>query len=198
MPHSSESELAANLIVVSQAGSTQAFGRLIKMYQSPLRGFLLKLTRGDHAFADDIAQETFIKAFNKIKQYRCDALFTSWLYTIAYRIFLDVIKRDKHRSHLLEDKMLDENKLDKQHGIDNVQPKFSVSEAQLDIEMALSQLKLAEKTAIILCLQEGMSHTDAANVMNMPIGTVKSHISRGRKQLKLLLNVWATNIEEQT
>ncbi len=160
------------------------------MYQSDVRRFLLKMTKGDHAFADDMAQDTFVKAFANITSYRREAAFSSWLYSIAYRVFLDNVKRDNRRQHLLEAHA---------SGSENTTKSASSRslEAEFDIEKALATLKVAEKTAIVLCLQEGFSHTDAALIMALPIGTVKSHIARGREVLKQQLRVWQKHLQEE-
>lgn len=160
------------------------------MYQSDVRRFLLKMTKGDHAFADDMAQDTFVKAFANITSYRREAAFSSWLYSIAYRVFLDNVKRDNRRQHLLEAHV---------SGSENTAKSASSRslEAEFDIEKALATLKVVEKTAIVLCLQEGFSHTDAALIMALPIGTVKSHIARGREALKQQLRVWQKHLLEE-
>lgn len=179
--------LANNLVVAAKVGDTDAYGRLIALYQTEVRRFLVKLTKGNHAFADDLAQDTFVRAHEKISGFRQDAAFSSWLYTIAYRLFLDAVKRDARRSHLLDDHQL-------------LAPENSVSsgdlEANFDIEKALATLKVEQRTAIVLCLQEGLSHTDASVIMALPIGTVKSHIARGRERLKQRLREWNQIVEE--
>src|SRR5215469_15298258 len=73
------------LIPLAAAGDRTAFGTLVRMHQSRLRGFLRRLTRGDHALADDLAQDAFLEAWRKIAQFRGEGPFGGWLAAIAYR-----------------------------------------------------------------------------------------------------------------
>ena len=183
MESASPNGIAHNLIIAAQIGDVHAYGRLVAMNQNQVRRFLLRLCQGNSAFADDLAQDTFIKAFKKISQFKMEASFTSWLLSIAYNLFLDINKRDKRRQRLFE-----------QH-LDTSQPSDSKNYtpdlvAGFDVERALAKLKITERTAVILCLQEGLSHSAAAEIMAVPLGTVKSYINRGKATLKLELIHW--------
>ena len=168
------------LVIAAKAGDKIAYGRLVKYHQSPLRGFLRQLTRHDFSLADDLAQDTFMLAFKKIHSFKQESTFKSWLTCIAYKLFLQYIRKDKRRRDLLEKSpVIDDNFIDNPHDI------------QIDIESALVQLKFEERTAITLNHFQGMSHSEISDVMHMPIGTIKSHIARGRENLKRLLT--ATN-----
>jgi len=89
-----ESDLTAR----AAARDSAAFGALVRMHQSSLRGFLLRLTRGDRPLADDLAQETFLEAFRKIAQFRGDGSFAGWLYRIAWSRFLMQARRRREES----------------------------------------------------------------------------------------------------
>lgn len=155
------------------AGDAAAFGALVRQHQSAVRGFLRRLARGDHALADDLAQETFLEAWRKLAQYRGDSPFASWLYAIAWSRFLMTARRRK-----LEP-------LDDEYG-DAVVPEGG-SIARLDLEKALATLRAPERATLTLCFAMGQSHEEAAAALGMPLGTVKSHIARGREKLKTLL-----------
>ncbi len=172
-------ELAETLIAASQGGSDMAFGRLVRLYQSPVRAFLRRLCCGDHARADNLAQNTFIKAHRKIDTYQGPGSFAGWLYRVAYHLFLDEQRKIKRRSALQGAQEVVETEL----------PCVSI-DLKLDMEAALARLRPEECAAITLCLSEGLSYDEAAIVLGMPIGTVKSHIARGRKKLKAGLRVW--------
>lgn len=172
-------ELAEALIAAAQGGSDYAFTRLVRLYQSPVRAFLRRLCSGDHARADDLAQNAFMKAHHKIGSYKGPGSFAAWLYQIAYRLFLDEQRKLKRRQAL--------------HGVQELPEAEAPSVAldlKLDIDAALARLRPEECVAITLCLSEGLSHEEAAVVLGMPVGTVKSHIARGRKKLKAGLRVW--------
>jgi RNA polymerase sigma factor (sigma-70 family) len=155
-------------------GDVAAVGVLVRQHQSALRGFLRRLTRGDHALADDLAQETFLEAHRKLAQFQGRGSFAGWLYAIAWSRFLMETRRRK-----LEP-------LDEMDEGETCSPE-SGSVAKLDLERAFALLKPAERAALTLCHAAGMSHEEAATALKMPLGTVKSHVARGREKLKTLL-----------
>ena len=154
-----------------------AFGVLVRQHQSELRGFLRRLTRGDHALADDLAQETFLEAYRKLAQFRGDSPFAGWLYAIAWSRFLMAARRRK-----LEP-------LDDDDG-EPVQPE-SGSILRLDLENAIARLRAPERAALTLCFALGLGHDEAATALNMKLGTLKSHVARGREKLKTFLQEYA-------
>ena len=81
-----------------QAGDPNAVGELVRRYQTPVRTFLRKLTRGDEALADDLAQETFLRAWRKLETFRAEARFSSWLFGIAVNEFRGHLRRDRRHS----------------------------------------------------------------------------------------------------
>jgi len=176
--HTTGFGLDTPLILAAKAGDRNAYGRLIKLYQSPLRGFLRRLTNQNHALADDLAQDTMIQAFLQIESYRGDSAFKTWLMSISYRIFLQYVRKDKRRRELLDGYEIPENTTE----LD------SHSHAKMDLDKALMHLSADERTTILLNSQEGMSHDEIAKSINMPLGTVKSHIKRGRDKLKIVLS----------
>jgi RNA polymerase sigma-70 factor (ECF subfamily) len=158
----------------ARSGDASAFAALIREHQSKVRGFLRRLTRGNAALADDLAQETFLEAHRKIGQYRGDGTFDAWLCGIAWSRFL--MERRKRREEPLESP-------DETASVDTL----SASLARLDLEKAMARLAPAERAALTLCYAFGHSHGEAAEILNLPLGTVKSHVLRGREKLKALL-----------
>lgn len=154
------------------AGDVVAFGFLVRQHQSPLRGYLRRLTRGNHALADDLAQETFLEAHRKIAQFQGHGSFSGWLYAIAWSRFL--METRKRKLEPLDD--MDER----------VAPECDPG-LKLDLEKALALLRPPERSALTLCFALGMPHEGAAEVMQVPLGTLKSHVARGREKLKTLL-----------
>lgn len=161
----------AGLLKLAAAGDAAAFGLLVRAHQSQLRGFLLRLTRRDAALADDVAQETFLEAWRSIAKFRGEGAFAGWLARIAYRRYL------KHAR---------ERKLEPLEEVEDVMPAVS-HEARLDLESAMAKLSAPQRAAITICFALGYSHEEAARVLEMPVGTVKSHIARGRERLRALL-----------
>jgi len=161
----------SQLIAKAAAGEASAFDLLVRQNQSMLRGFLRRLTRGDHALADDLAQETFLEAWRKIAQFRGDGAFGGWLTRIGWSRFL--MEARKRKPELLED--LPEAATE------------TSPDAKLDLESAMRRISAAERAALTLCYALGHSQEEAADILDMPLGTVKSHVLRGREKLRALL-----------
>lgn len=164
------------LIPLAAAGNRAAFGTLVHEHQSRLRGFLRRLTRGDQALADDLAQDAFLEAWRKVGQYRGEGSFAGWLSAIAYRRYLMTARQRK-----LEP--LDESfdMVDSSSG--------TAPELRIDLEKAMARLSLPERAALTLCYALEYTHDEAAKILAMPAGTVKSHVTRGREKLRKLMDV---------
>jgi RNA polymerase sigma-70 factor, ECF subfamily len=161
---------------VTLLGKKEAFDPLVRKYQSPIRRFFLNLTMGDSALSDDLAQETFIKAYLQLKSFQGLANFSTWLFRIAYNVFYDSVRAQKRYNET----SLEE--VDRWHSVDNA---FSAENS--DLYDALRKLRQEERTAILLCYMEGMSHSQAAKVLKCPLGTLKSYVAGGKKKLAHLL-----------
>jgi RNA polymerase sigma factor (sigma-70 family) len=156
-----------------------AFAELVRRYQSPVRAFLARMTRGDTHLADDLAQETFVKAWRKLPTYRGSARFSTWLFGIAVNEFRSVARQRKELA-------LDEIE-ESQAGA--AQPaRESISQLRLDLTEALKGLHSNERAAIVLCCQNGLTHEEAAQVLECPLGTVKTNVLRGKEKLKRWLS----------
>ena len=166
--------MLSDITLVTQVavfGNKKAFDQLVRKYQSPVRRFLLNLTLGDSQLSDDLAQDTFIKAYSNIAQFRGLSSFQAWLFRIAYNVFYDYTR--KHR--MTED-------------IDTAMTKSQVvtknnNGLKADVYQALSILKKEERTCITLQLIDGYSIDEIAGITGMPKGTVKSHLSRGKEKM---------------
>jgi RNA polymerase sigma-70 factor, ECF subfamily len=156
------------------AGDRAAFGRLVQRHQSALRGFLLRLTRGDSALADDLAQESFLEAWRKIGQFRGEGTLRGWLTRIAYTRYLMEARRRKLET-------LDED-AGAEQGSEGLEPGM-----RFDLERCLAKLPLGERAALTLCYAVGHSHDEAAQILGLLVGTVKSHMLRGRRKLQTML-----------
>lgn len=157
-----------------------AFAELVRNHQSAIRGLLRQLTRSDLALADDLAQETFLRAYKHIRSFRGEAKFSTWLYRIAYNCFREDARKRKELVGI------DETVLEAQ-----ADPQTTDPALKHDLMQALQLLPLHERSAIMLCCQNGLSHEEAAGVLEIPLGTVKTNVLRGREKLKKLLTGWA-------
>jgi RNA polymerase sigma-70 factor (ECF subfamily) len=157
-----------------------AFGELVRRYQSPVRAFLLRMTRGDSHLADDLAQETFMKEWRKLSTFRGTAKLSTWLFGIAVNEIRSAARKRKELS--LEE-------------MDVAPPEASSpaasagSHLRLDLTEAMKVLSSSERAAVLLCCQNGLSHEEAALVLECPLGTVKTNVLRGREKLKRQLSL---------
>jgi RNA polymerase sigma factor (sigma-70 family) len=153
-----------------------AFGELVLRHQSAVRAALRKLTRGNQARADDLAQETFLLAFRSLRGFRSDARFGTWLYRIAYNVFISDTRR--RRELQLDDDSAAEPEVpaESQH-----------TDLRIDLERAMRVLSAAEHAAIVQCYFNDLTHDEAAYVLGWPVGTVKTHILKAKLKLKLVL-----------
>ena len=149
----------------------RAFDQLVKKYQSPVRRFFLSQTLGDTQLSDDLAQDTFIKAYTRIASFKGLSGFSTWLYRIAYNVLYDY----RRGQHVTEDIDTTAMRLTSE--------RVSDPTMHMDIYQALSMLKADERTCITLQLMDGLPIDKIAEITGMPQGTVKSHLSRGKKQL---------------
>jgi RNA polymerase sigma factor (sigma-70 family) len=131
------------------------------------------------ALADDLAQETFLCAYRRLASFRQTGGFLSWLFGIAYRCFLQHQRRAKRAREVQT--QLHELATNSEDYYEPLAP------LQRDLEQALMRLESAQAAAISLNMSIGFSHAEVADIMNLPLGTVKSHINRGLAKLRELL-----------
>ena len=155
---------------VTMMGNRRAFDQLVVRYQSPVRRFFLHQTLGDEPLSDDLAQDTFIKAWRNIGSFRAMSSFQTWLMRIAYNVFYDYVRNRKTTSD-----------------IDNVAEPMTNGNSnpslQMDLYHALSLLKPDELTCITLQLVDGYKIDQIAKITDMKEGTVKSILFRGKEKL---------------
>jgi len=133
----------------------------------------------NHAQGDDLAQETFLRAYQKYDQLKDGQAQKAWLFQIAYRIFLDYIRKETRR------KNIDGQKPDAQQNYQENSPGV-----KLDVARAMDTLPPAQRAALLLSLSYQMSHSEIACALGQPLGTVKSNIARGKKQLRAFLRLF--------
>lgn len=156
-----------------RADAAGDFPRLVALHQQGLRAFLRRLCR-DHAQADDIAQESFVIAWQRIDTFDPSRDFRAFLFGIAWRK-LSESRRSLFRRLRLETAALDD---------EATLPDLNL---RLDLAAALAMLPEPQRAALLLCLVHDFSHAEAAEALALPLGTVKSFISRGRERLKVAL-----------
>lgn len=161
----------AALVDAAKGGSQPAFARLVAMHQQAVRGFLRRVC-GDHADADDLAQETFLAAWQTLARFEGASSFRTWLCGIAYRKCLSGI-RARNRAMSRDAAFLETSEA----------PPAPSGDDRLDLAAALAGLPLEQRAAVALCLAAGFSHSEASEALGLPLGTVKSHVMRGKAKL---------------
>ena len=158
-----------------------AFAQLVLRYQSQLRTWARRLCNGDTHLADDLAQETFIKAYAALPAFRADSKFSSWLYRIAFNIAASRWRTKKLQWCALEDT----------EEVEYAHCETDNFHFKKDFDSAMRQLSEPQQLAIRLCFEEGFSHGEVADIMGIPLGTVKTHILRGKQKLEVFLSHWS-------
>ena len=153
----------------------RAFDQLVRKYQSPVRRFFLNQTLGDAQLSDDLAKETFIKAYLNITKFRGLSSFSTWLMRIAYNVFYDDVRARK----LTED--IDSTTVLRQSA------STGDSNLKMDIYAALALLKPDERTCITLQLIDGYPIEQISKITGIPDNTVKSHLRRGKEKMTIYL-----------
>ncbi len=166
----------AALLAAVRDGSARAFNTLVDRHQQAVRTFLRRLT--SHADADDIAQETFLAAWMRAGSFEGRGSVRSWLFAIAWRK-----AKGAHRSRFRfrrRDAAYHEASAE-----DDARP--TPAEDRIALEQALAGLAIDQRAAVVLCLGLGLTHEEAAGALDLPLGTVKSHVLRGRERLRRVL-----------
>lgn len=185
----SDAQLIARALV---AQDQHAFAELVRRHQSSVRACLRKLTAGNHALADDLAQETFVLAWRNLASFRQEARFSTWLYRIATNCWLaDARKRKEELLGDRADDVADEDNDTMPHVHDAHADHARGTSLKLDLERAMAALPEAERAALVQCYHNDLTHEEAAYVLGCPIGTVKTHVLRGKQRLKAALADYA-------
>ncbi len=172
-----DSELIARVLV---SDDHAAFGELVRRHQSAVRHFLRHLAGGDAALADDLAQETFVQAWHGLARFAGHSSFSTWLLGIAHNHWRNA--RRKQRTVSVEPEHL--------AALEPTPSPAPLSDLRHDLDRALRRLADEERTVLHLCYQQGLSHSEIADVLQWPLGTVKTHINRGKDKLRPLLASW--------
>jgi RNA polymerase sigma factor (sigma-70 family) len=175
-----EARIDADLVErARREGDPRVFGLLVRRHQGAVRAQLRRLLHGDAASADDLAQETFLLAWRKLDQFRGEARFATWLYRIAHTCFLQHVRASRPQSP--DDEVIDADASEALHRC------AEALTLKLDLAAALNQLSMNQRAALLYCVQLGLSHEETSVVMGVPLGTVKTHVARGKARLRLLL-----------
>ena len=175
------------LIGRCKQGDIGAFNELVQQYEKRVFNFAYHMS-GNYDDAHDVAQEAFIRVFNSIGTFRGDANFTTWLYRIVTNVFLDERKKQKSHMHTsLEDYIeLEENTVTRQVEDTGPTPDCLVETNERDtiLKHAIQELPEYQRVMVVLYHTQSKSYEEIAQIMKLPIGTVKSRLNRARLALK--------------
>lgn len=157
---------------LAAAGGRREFGELVRRHSASVRGLLLRMG-AQPALADDVAQDAFLVAFERCAEFRGDGTFSAWVRRIAARLY---IKRRVLDARFVE-----------QLSQEEAAPEYDAV-GQMDLDDALKGLGEVERLCVSLCHGAGLSHPEIAAALNLPLGTVKSHVKRGLDKLRLRLD----------
>ncbi len=163
------------LAALAAAGDRAAFGELVRRHGSAVRGLLRRMGSAP-AEADDVAQDAFLAAFERIREFRGEGAFAAWVKKIAARLYLRRLQRERRLAGLAQEA--------EDASADAHQPDAA---GRIDLDEGLKSLNPAERLCVSMCYGAGLSHAETAEALNLPLGTVKSHVKRGLEKLRTRL-----------
>ncbi len=167
------------LVLLARDKNQKAFAVLVERHQGWLRNLLRRLSH-DRTLADDLAQQVLLQAWDALPNLHAGQALPAWLKSIAVHTWLKHLRRKDPLFSLARDAAVPEDAVENTSGI------------VLDLDRALAQLGEAVRLCVVLSYQEGLSHGAIARITGLPLGTIKSHISRGSAQLRAYLSAYET------
>jgi RNA polymerase sigma-70 factor (ECF subfamily) len=178
------------------AGSQSAFEQIVRRYQRPVISLIARMT-GDRSLAEDLAQETFVKAFRSLAAFDTTRRLSSWLFRIAHNTAIDAMRRARPQQSLVH-AVLDAGDATSADAPDEPSTPPApdpVERRELGqaLEAALDELRPDQRAAIVMRYENGLSFDEIGTVLGVPEVTARSHVHRARKELARLLTAsgWA-------
>jgi len=181
------------VVLLARGGREAAYRELIRRYERPVFALLFRMVR-DRELAEDLSQETFVKALNAIDSYRPEFKFSSWIFKIANNAAIDHLRRRELDTlsldgspHAETPEAMQATAL--QIGVRQESPLEAVEARELGgaIEAAIGRLRPEYRSCILLRHVEGRAYEEIAEILSLPLGTVKTYIHRARNELRLAL-----------
>ena len=172
-----DNQLVARVV---SAQDTRAFGELVRRHQSQVRNFLRKLS-GDVTLADDLSQDCFMHAWDKLQTFSGRGSFIGWLLKVAYTTFLQSKRKSKRYAEILEEVG---------HVTEIEDRQYSVQADEVgDLDKLLAVLTDEERAIMVMSYACGLSHREISDATNLPVGTVKSVIFRGKQKIRTSFDI---------
>lgn len=182
-----------------ERGHRKQFEELVRRHHGAAYNVAYRMT-GNKTDAEDLVQETFLRAFRFFQNYRRELPFESWLYKIMSNLWIDTLRRrPKKGPHISLDQTIGDTEQTLDFPSDDATPEESLMEQTIDsrVQDALLSLPEAFRMAVILADIEGLSYEEIAEIMNCSIGTVRSRIHRGRRAMRNKLGSLKAFLEEE-
>ncbi len=178
------------VVALAKAGKEAAYRELLSRYERPVFSLIYRMVR-DRALAEDLAQETFIKVLNALDSYRPEFKFSSWIFKIANNAAIDQLRKRELDTLSLDGapgaRTAEEVEATALQAVDRTESPLAELESRelgSEIEQAIGRLRPEYRTAILLRHVEGRAYEEIAEVMDLPLGTVKTYIHRARLELR--------------
>lgn len=165
---------------------SRAFEILVRRHQQMVRYFLRQLTGWDEALADDLSQEVFLKAWRALARFQRKSKFSTWLCRIAYNAFIS----DRRRPQQAIDQGVNTPAVVEEPADDPGVETVAQEDIHRDLALAMQALSAQQRSALHLFLHRQCTHQEIAQIMGLPLGTVKTLINRGRAKLQAELAAW--------
>lgn len=172
------------LVARTRRGDADAYREIVETYKERLYAFLWKMVRNHHE-AEELTQAAFVKAFESLDSYSTKYAFSTWLYTIGYRLCLNKLRKRKPVSADIDFEAVGEEREDVAITLANSE---SAQKLKSEVWDAVDQLSEIQKAAVLLFYQESQSCQDISKVLGIPAVTVKSHLHRARAKLRDLID----------
>jgi RNA polymerase sigma-70 factor, ECF subfamily len=181
------------IVLLARGGQERAYRELVRRYERPIFSLLYRMVR-DRELAEDLSQESFVKALNAIESYRPEYKFSSWLFKIANNTAIDHLRRRELDTlslegspHAVTPDAMEATAL--QIGDRGESPLDTVEAKELggEIERAIAQLRPEYRACILVRHVDGRAYEEIAEMLDLPLGTVKTYIHRARNELRRLL-----------
>ena len=178
-----------DLVERALAGSPEAYGDLVLRYQRPVFSVIVRMVR-NRAIAEEIAQDVFIKAYDRLESFDRGRKFSSWLFKVAHNATIDHLRRRQLPTVPLEPAEDDGPRLaELLSGPESEGPEGQAMRSELAraLDEALAELRPDHREILLLRFGQGLSYGELADVLGLPLGTIKTHLHRARKRLALIL-----------
>lgn len=181
------------VVVRAREGREPAYRELIRRYERPVFSLIFRMVR-DRELAEDLTQETFVKALNAVESYRPEFKFSSWIFKIANNAAIDHLRRRELQTLSLEGapnavtpEAIEATALQLRDRLESPLEELEARELGGQIEVAIARLRPEYRSCILLRHVEGRAYEEIAEILDLPLGTVKTYIHRARNELRASL-----------